>query len=390
MTQQQLFALPKAASSQARNLFRPSIILLNRKAADSEMAKHVIQANPQAEVVEIAANTHSWNGKRHSLEATDFFKVKRSMVAVLHRGAQWRPDPNGRSTDFLPNVKLGTGCAFFCQYCYVERGKPNSYPKVYDDAFNIVPMIQYVADNEAFYLDHYQKCLRGKKFEKHRDPAHPPYITFDLGCDTDCVVDNQITQHADYPGHVVDIMNQVGEIPGVMTSFATKGNDFEAFIKYCKYKHKNRIRLSLMPEHHRQVLEINTSTIIQRLNSINQLVAAGFEVHINLSPIVVTEQYEEEYRALLQLIDDMLTPEAKKQMAYEIIYLTHSKTLYEPTQARKPEAHQMMAEGPYELAPKPHKKTVLTYGRKDKNQLKRILRELIEETTPYARIRYMF
>ena len=376
--------------------FKPKQIILQNAAEDSVMAKHVLAAFPDADVKTIPFATHSWNGKAHSLDPLKHYKEKRQRVAVLHRGATWKPDPNGRSTDFLPNIKLGTGCGFFCQYCYVERGKPNSYPKVYDDALKMVKMVAMTLDNLDYWEARMRKVCR-KGFERDRNPKHKPYISFDLGCDTDCTIDNQITRHGaidgldPYPGHVIDIMNQITEnVPGAMTSFATKGVELDSFIADCKNPERNRIRLSLMPEHHRRILEMNTATIEQRLAAVNRLVAAGFEVHINLSPIVVTSDFSTEYRDLLKLIDDSLTQEAKDQLAYEVIFLTHSDVMYEPVQARRPEAHAMMAGGPLELQPKPHKKTVTTYTRADKAVLKKWLRKRIEQYTPYADIRYMF
>jgi DNA repair photolyase len=385
--------------------FKPKQIILQKKAAGSVMAQHVRAAHPDAKVAEIPFATHSWNGKQHSLDPNDHFQEKRHKVAVLSRRATWKPDPNGRSTDFLPNIKLGTGCGFFCQYCYVERGKPNSYPKVYDDALSMVKMVKMTLDNLDFWRVKMQKVCRrkpGLEFERDRDPQHPPYITFDLGCDTDCTIDNQITRHDAttlpdgtvldaYPGHVIDIMNQITEnVPGAMTSFATKGIELDPFIEDCKHPERNRIRLSLMPEWQRRILEMNTATTQQRLEAVNRLVAAGFEVHINLSPIVITESFSKDYRALLKQIDDVLTPEAKAQLAYEVIFLTHSNVMYEPVAARRPKAHLMMAEGPLLLKAKPHKPTVTTYTRSDKTPIKKWLRKRVEQYTPYARIRYMF
>ena len=384
--------------------FRPKTIILQKKAADSIMARHVRAAHPDAKVKRVPFATHSWNGKTHSLEPQDHYMEKLQKVAVLHRGATWKPDPNGRSTDFLPSVKLGTGCGFFCQYCYVERGKPNSYPKVYDDCLQMIKMVDHVLRNEeTFRAKMLKKSPRGagKDFEKHRDPEHGPFITFDLGCDSDCVIDNQITRHgattlADgtfldaYPGHVIDLMNQISDIPGAMTSFATKGVALQPFIDDCKHPERNRIRLSLMPEWQRQVLEMNTATVEQRLDAVNRLVAAGFEVHINLSPIVITSSFDDDYPALLKQIDDTLTQEAKNQLAYEVIFLTHSDVMYQPVEARRPKAHAMMARGPLPLAKKPHKPTVTTYTRRDKGPLKKQIRAWVEQYTPYARIRYMF
>lgn len=373
----------------------PKRILIAKKAVDSEIAKNVQLAHPEAEITEIQFNTHAFNGKQHSLEPTDIYREKRELLAVLARNATWHPDANGRSTDFLYNVKLGTGCGYFCEYCYVNRNNPNSFPKVYSDVPHaMIQMTEHVMNNIPQYETYFRSRCK-KPFEKDRDPEHPNAITFDIGCDSDCLLDNTATRHNNYPGHVIELMNKVATISvqdnlRPMTSFATKGDNVDPFILDCNYPERHRIRLSLMPETHRRILEMNTATIEQRLEAINKLVNAGFEVHINLSPIVVTKRFYREYINLLKFIDHSLTQKAKTQLAYEIIFLTHSELLFDRTAERRPQAHLMMVDGPLPLVPKPNKPKVLSYQRSTKTKLKKWLAKAISKITPYARIRYAF
>jgi spore photoproduct lyase len=307
----------------------------------------------------------------------------------LHREAKWNPDPNGNSTDFLPGVMMTQGCGFGCTYCYTERHYINNYPKLYDDVGKVVDMIDFTITN-AESLRSKMKAVAKKDYEKYRDPLHGDWITFDLGCDSDCVLDNQLTAHDNYSGHVIDIMNKVSLIGGAKTSFATKSSAFSRFLTEVERPSHHRIRLSLMPEHHRKVLEINTATISDRLAAINKLVARGFEVHINLSPIVVTAEFQSEYSDLLQLIDASLSQQAKDQMAYEIIFLTHTYSQYNMVEAYAPKAHKMMTKGPLQLVPKPTKAQVLSYSVDSKRTKKKALLNLIQEITPYSRVRYFY
>ena len=371
---------------------KPKYIFINEGSIDSFLTKQVIKAHPNCEVFTIKTNTRVFKKDYGLIDITpkEHFREKKGKVAVLKRRAQWRANPNGRSTDFLPVNMLTEGCGFGCSYCYTERKHPNNFPKLYDDSLEIVDMIRRVVGPEyKYYLEKFHTVCK-KDFERNRDPFHPNAITFDLGCNSDCVIDNQLTANEDYPGHIVDIMNQVGEIKGAMTSFATKSAEIDPFIKHCTNPKSNRIRLSIMPEHHRSRLEMGTSSIKDRLNAVNKLVDAGFEVHINLSPICVTPNFEEEYNELLSSIDNVLSPRAKGQMAYEIIFLTHSHTLYDVVEDYAPKAHAMMTQGPLPLVPKWNKPDVLSYGRKEKNYLKKMMTSMIEKHTPYSRIRYMF
>ena len=366
-------------------------LYVSEKEVDSELLKHMTLAHPKARVSIIKANTHAYNPKygNVSAEYKDHFREKGTKAALLHRAAKWKPDPNGNSTDFLPGLMMTQGCAFGCTYCYTERHYLNNYPKLYGDVYEVVNMVQHTMDNLEFYREK-MISLTHRDFEKYRDPKHGDWITFDLGCDSDCTLDNQLTAHDDFPGHVVDIMNKISAIPNAKTSFATKSASFDSFIKNCIRPSHHRIRLSVMPEHHRRILEMNTALIQDRLEAANKLHLAGFEVHLNLSPIVVTEKYDEEYSDLLKLIDSILLPDVKKQMAYEVIYLTHSNAQFDMVNAYAPKAHKMMTQGCMELTAKPNKPNVLSYSKKDKLVLKQKLRGMIEQITPYARVRYCY
>jgi DNA repair photolyase len=369
----------------------PSKIFVHKSSTKTFLFQQMQRAFPNAEVETISTNTRLEKPEYGLIDISPKKrgKQKRQYVGLLHRASQWKLDPNGRSTDFLPSNMLGFGCRFMCSYCYVDRRDPATFPKLYDDALSVVDLIKRSMDN--INVTRAQFIAANKKdLERYRDAQHSPYVTFDLGCDSDCTLDNQLTANENYSGHIVDIINQVSEIPEAMISFATKSSDIEPFIKYVKNPQMCRIRLSMMPEHHRQVLELNTSRIEDRLQAINKLVDAGFEVHINLSPIVVTNNIKQEYSDLMHLINNSISAKAKAQLAYEIIFLTHSPTLYDKVPQYAPKAHDMMVNGPLQLVPKWNKPNVFSYGKKEKNMLKSIINNIINEITPYSRVRYMF
>lgn len=370
-----------------------STLFIHKSCLNSELANRLKTANPNHKVLPITTNTQVMNGDYNliSINPKDRFKQKKKFLALLKREAKWNIDCNGRSTDFLPSLMMEQGChKFGCSYCYTERNYPNNFLKLYNDLFKVVDLAQAIDDNQdameaKFFAEN------KKRFERSRDSKHNQYITIDLGCDSDVVTSNSVTVTDDYHGHIVDAMNRVADsTKSIMTSFATKSAEIDPFILGCKNPSKHRIRLSISPEHHRQVLEQNTSKIIDRLNAVNKLVDSGFEVHINLSPIVVTRNFVEEYRDLLSIINDSLTTRAKNQMAYEIIFLTHSEKLFEPMSCSVPKAHDMMVNGPLKLVPKWNKPNVLSYSRQDKTSLKEVMKGLITKITPYSRIRYMF
>ena len=370
-----------------------STLFIHKDCLNSNLANYLKIANPNHKIVSITKNTQVMKQDYNliSINPKDRFRQKKKFLGLLKREAKWSIDCNGRSTDFLPSLMMEQGCfKFGCSYCYTERNYPNNFLKIYNDLFRIVDLAQEIDNNQEkmenkFFLE------TKKKFERSRDSKHNRYITIDLGCDSDVVTSNSVTISENYYGHIVDAMNRISSTTNdIMTSFATKSAEIDPFILGCKNPNKHRIRLSLSPEHHRQTLEQNTSSTKDRLLAVNKLVDAGFEVHINLSPIVVTDNFINEYTDLLKLIDNTLNENAKKQMAYEIIFLTHSEKMFEPISQSVPKAHKMMTEGPLKLVPKWNKPNVLSYSRQDKNTLKESMRKIISEITPYSRIRYMF
>lgn len=366
-------------------------VYVNKKSISSAISLNVKKANPKAKFIEISTNTKVTKEDHGliSLSWKDRAKQKKHIISILHRNAEWKLDPNGRSTDFLPSQMIQSGCGYLCSYCYLDRHGP-TFIKLYDDCYKFIDFCSNIENNKEEARKLFYK-VNNKDLEQHRDKKHKPYITVDIGCDDQVTISNRVTKSENYSGHIIDIVNQVNDnTKEIMLSFASKDHDFDDYAPYIKNPDRNRIRLSIMPEEHRKILELNTSKIEDRLKSINKLVDRGFEVHINLSPIVVTDKFEEEYEQLFQLINDALSDKAKEQMAYEIIFVTHEKIVDENMKSYIPKAFDMICAGPARLEPKWNKPNIFSYTKDRKKFLKEKINSMVDKYTPYARIRYMF
>ena len=91
--------------------------------------------------------------------------------------------------------------------------------------------------------------------------------------------------------------------------------------------YKMRIRFSLMPQKYADLLEPGTSKIIDRIRAIDLFARKGWDVHINFSPVIVTEGWEAEYAALFQLVDRNVI--FQHSVKSEVIFLTHNKDKHE-------------------------------------------------------------
>ena len=78
-----------------------------------------------------------------------------------------------------------------------------------------------------------------------------------------------------------------------------------------------------MPQYMSSILEPNTPKIIDRIKAIDKFVNAGYEVHINFSPIIVHDNWLDEYRKLFELVNDYV--DNKDEVLSECIFLTHNE-----------------------------------------------------------------
>ena len=218
---------------------------------------------------------------------------------VTRKSMQIRP--SGRSTDFIA-PSFGYGCLFNCGYCYMKRHKPEGLTV----AKNIEDVLTAI-DHHSWFAD----------VEKPNQ-THDYFITYDIGCNEDLALHYK---YYDFK-KIVKFFKEHGKAMG---SFATK------YVNYELLKHspgyKMRIRFSLMPQKYADLLEPNTSKIIDRIKAIDKFTRKGWDVHINFSPVIVTEGWEAEYAALFQLIDKNVM--LQRGIKSEVIFLTHNKDKHE-------------------------------------------------------------
>jgi spore photoproduct lyase len=207
--------------------------------------------------------------------------------------------PSGRSTDFLtPTIIMG--CGFNCSYCYCKRHKTEGV-----DIANNLEQILTEVNSHAYFAD-----------VAKPNQTHPTYITYDIGCNTDISLH---AKHIDWQ----KLFEFFRDHPIAMGSFATKyvNKDLLNFDP----KGKIRIRFSLMPPKYAAFLEPKTSFMSSRILAVNDFIEAGYDVHLNFSPIIVTEGWLEEYESLFVACNTLIKDEHKDKVKAEVIFLTHNE-----------------------------------------------------------------
>ena len=137
--------------------------------------------------------------------------------------------------------------------------------------------------------------------------------------------------------------------------------------------------------------DIGTTPVAERIAAIDDFVAAGYEVHVNFSPVVVRDGWLADWAELLEQLDAGLGAAAKAQLAAEVIFLTHNRDLHEVNLGWHPKAEEVLWR-PDLQQPKRSQNGGwnVRYRTGDKGRAVAALTYLIGARTPYCRIRYAF
>jgi spore photoproduct lyase len=251
--------------------------------------------------------------------------------------------------------------------CYMKRHKPEGLS---------------VATNTMDILTEINSHAYFATVEKPNQTGE--YITYDISCNEDFAL------HAKY--HEWErIFEFFRDHPLAMGSFATKHTN-NALLNF-NPEGKIRIRFSLIPEKWRALLEPNTSTISTRLNAVNLFLKAGYEVHLNFSPVIVHDNWLLEYETLFASIDYYANVYGwnNTSVKAEVIFLTHNEEKHKYNLAQR-------LTGEYLLwAPKIQEGKVSQYGGKnlryEHNRKADYIKQFVklhDEIIPWNTIRYCF
>jgi len=274
--------------------------------------------------------------------------------------------PSGRSTDFI-SPSFGHGCLYNCSYCYMKRHKPEGL-SVATNTMDILTEI----NSHAFFAD----------VEKPNQTGE--FITYDISCNEDFAL------HAKY--HEWEkIFIFFRDHPLAMGSFATKYVN-DDLLKFDP-EGKIRVRFSIMPPKYMEKLEPETTSISTRIIAVQEFLDAGYEVHLNFSPVIVHDNWLVLYRALFEGIASLARRQGwdDGRVKAEVIFLTHNEDKHKYNLANNLPGEELL------WVPKLQEEKTSQYGGKNlryehnrkANYIKQFV-ELHDELIPWNTIRYIF
>jgi DNA repair photolyase len=189
--------------------------------------------------------------------------------------------------------------------------------------------------------------------------------------------------------NVADLVAAFRDLPTAKASFATKYVNPD-LLGYDP-RGRTRVRFSVLPQAAAKLLDVRTSPVSARIAAVDDFVAAGYEVHLNLSPVVVHEGWLTGWAELLDELDDVLSPAAKAQAAAEVVFLTHNAGLHEVNLGWHPRAEDVLWRPDLQ---EPKRSGNGMENVRYRAGWKRVWRDrllaLMAERTPWLQVRYAF
>ena len=343
-------------------------IYLERGIERFPRAQEVLDRFPDAERIEVLSH-QAIPGLYGNQGAVDDWVRNKREVLVLGEKKSLSARRNERSSDWIA-PSTANGCAMACSYCYVPRRKGFANP------------ITVFANIEAI-LGYVERHAGRQGVKAQPNQCDPVDWVYDIGENSDCSADALVSDN------VHDLVDLFARLPNAKASFATKlvNRDLLSWDP----RGGTRVRVSLMPEAPSRLVDVRTSKVAERIAVMDDFVEAGYEVHVNLSPVIVHEGWFEEWAQLLQQVADGTSARTRAQLAAEIIFLTHNEDLHEVNLGWHPTGEDLLWRPDLQQVKRSQSGQVnVRYRTGWKGRWVQQLTDLVAETLPECRVRYAF
>lgn len=270
---------------------------------------------------------------------------------------------SGRSSDFI-SPSFGFGCLLDCSYCYMKRHKPVGL----DVATNIDDIL-------AAINVHSEQTKINKP-----NQTDPVYTTYDISCNEDFALHSK---YYDWQ-YIFEWFKNHDIAKATLATKIIPNN----FLEY-NPDGKVRIRFSIMPQSIANILEPNTPKITDRIKAVNTFTDAGYDVHINYSPVIVYARWLNDYAKLFQEVNNVV--KHKDKVLSEVIFMTHNANKHKYNlENNKPGEHLLWQPELQEAKKSQYGGDNIRYKWRDKQGYIAEWSELHNSIIPWNKIRYIF
>jgi spore photoproduct lyase len=271
-------------------MFVPEKVYFQRGVECYPLGRELLDRYSAANIELIEIDNHNKIPELREKPDSEYTRLKKYLIVGIRKSL--RLLSNNRSADYIVPF-TSSGCTAMCLYCYlVCTFFKNSYLRVFV--------------NREEMMDKIRKMAEKSGVEK----------VYEIGSNSDMVLENGIT------GNLEWAITQFASIENARCTFATKFADVEPLLKL-KHRGKTQIRISVNPSFIIKKVEIGTSPLMRRIEAANMLFESGYRVGINIAPIILFSGWREHYFELLEQLERELDGQLKRQLFFELIFMTY-------------------------------------------------------------------
>jgi len=270
-------------------MFKPKAIFYEKEIENYELGKQLLEK--YKEIPKHIIENHNNIPEMRCQGNSEFTNLKRNLIIGVRKTHKFVE--NHKTSDFLVPY-TSSGCTAMCLYCYLVCN------------YNKCSYLRLFVNREQM-LDKIIKT--SNKSEKE--------LTFEIGSNSDLILENTITQNLEWT-----IPQFAKNEKGYLT-FPTK---FDMVDGILNLEHKKRViaRMSINPEEIIRKVELGTSSLENRVKAINKLKEAGYKIGILIAPIILVDNWKMLYEETIKYLYENLDEKVKKDVFFELIFMTYS------------------------------------------------------------------
>lgn len=239
----------------------------------------------------VEINSHNHIPELAAADNRDFPKLKRHLIIGVRKTHKYTP--NHKVSDWLVPY-TSSGCPAMCLYCYLVCN------------YNKCAYLRLFVNREQ---------MLGRLLKK--DAAAPAAQTFEIGSNSDLLLENTITDNLAYT-----IERFAREGRGHLT-FPTKFDMVKPLLSL-DHKGKTIFRMSVNPMEIIRRIELGTAPLGARIQAVNAMAEAGYPVGLLIAPVILLPDWKRLYSELIEQLADELSGKVKQTGFLEIILMTYS------------------------------------------------------------------
>lgn len=272
-------------------MFLPKEIFYEKDAWNYELGKKLLTEYKLKGIKLKEIENHNNIEELRKKENSEFCSMKKNLIIGIRKTHKFIE--NHKVSDYLVPY-TSSGCIAMCMYCYlVCNFNKCSYLRLFVNREEMLEKIIKVANKED------------KK------------LTFEIGSNSDLILENTITNN------LVWTIENFRKSPKGMLTFPTKFDMVDPIL-HLKHDGKVIVRMSVNPSEIIKQIEIGTSPLKNRVIAINKLKHAGYKIGILIAPVILVDEWMRLYEDLIKYLYDNLSSEVKKDVFFEIIFMTYS------------------------------------------------------------------